>query len=135
MTTPLVPSFIAKLFEEEVKKIQVDVVYRICEMFALDEHEVLESLDIRSVEFHNTQVKIVKKRETAYGSKTDTDKCIARVYDVYQHEFHQCKKSRISGCKFCKLHRGLRQKNALKWDTINDPLPKEITMKHVQKLY
>lgn len=135
MTTPLVPSFIANLIEGEIQKIQIDTVKRVCELVGLDVEEILQSLGIRGVAFENTHIKIVKKRDTVYGSKTDTDKCIARVFDVYQHEFHQCKKSRLAGCKFCKLHRGMSKKNVLKWGTIDDAPPDSIVHKHVDKLY
>lgn len=136
MTTPLVPWFIGDLFKEEINKIQLDVVDRICTFFCLDKEEVLKVIDVPEITFTDGSVRIIKKNPEKYGSKSGKDKCIARVYDKNERTLCQCKRSQKKNCdKYCKSHFDLVKGNKLTLGTINDPVPKHIENKIVTKIY
>jgi hypothetical protein len=135
MTTPIVPDFIAELFKNEIQKIQENVVKQICDVYGLDQEEVMESIGLQEVKFEHSRLRISKKHETEYGSKKHTEKCTARIFAASQVQLYQCKRSRLGGCNFCKTHLEMIKRGGLKWGTINDPVPQEVQVTQSKKLY
>lgn len=87
MTTPIVPDFIAELFKNEIQKIQENVVKQICDVYGLDQEEVMESIGLQEVKFEHSRLRISKKHETEYGSK-NTRKSVQPEY--LQHHKYNC---------------------------------------------
>jgi hypothetical protein len=136
MTTPLVPWFISELFKQEISKIQVDIVERLCRAYGLDKSEVLRELDIPEIEFVDNTVRIIKRCDATYGSKTNTKKCVARVYDKNERTLLQCKRSQKKGCgEYCKSHHDLVKQNKLTLGKVSDPVPAFIKNKMTSKIY
>ena len=136
MTTPIVPWFVAELFKEEIRKIQHDIIERICKEYKLNKKDVVEKLNIPEIKFTDNTVRIIRKNPEVYGSKNKNNKCIARVYDKNERTLCQCKRSQKKECgKYCKSHYDLVQKNNLTLGTINDPVPSHIQSKLTTKIY
>jgi hypothetical protein len=130
MTTPIMPDFIADMFNEEIRRIQEDVVERICKDFGLDKAKVMEKLgmDKPYVQFSGMRFKILRYYDTPYGSKVKKDKCIARIHNAADNTLHQCKKSQ-SCEEFCKGHYDKKNTSGLNWGTIHDPIPEGLNYK------
>lgn len=135
MTTPLIPDYIATLFDNEIMKIQEDIIDKICKQYKLDKTEVCKNIGFKHIEFTECNIKIIKCHATNYGTKKDEPKCIARIYNHTENILYQCKRSQKAGGHFCKTHSHQHQTKSLKWGTINDPIPKSITGNEIRKIY
>lgn len=136
MTTPLMPDFIADLFNEEIRRVQVKIVDRICDDFGLDKTKVMEKLGFNKgcVKFSGMRFKILKYYDTPYGSVNKKDKCIARIHNASENTLHQCKRSQSCG-EFCKTHFDKKNKTGLNWGTIHDPIPDIVAKSESTKIY
>ena len=135
MTSPIIPDFILKMFEKEVTKINLLIIEKICNHYELDIHDVKQQLsndlniNFDIINDNIEQIKVVKK----HNSKPDTDNidktslCIARVFIQSDLKVIECSRHKVDGNEFCKLHLKLHQSNTLKYGTINDKKPDEIS--------
>lgn len=135
MTTPLIPDFIAKLFYDEIYKIQEDTVDKICAKYSLDKKDVMATVGLKGLKWEYTDLRIIHKvHDRNYGTKKGTDKCIARIWDKNEYKLYQCKRSK-KVCDFCLSHARMNDENKLVWGTINDPEPKDVEAKKSSKIY
>lgn len=136
MTTPLMPDFIADMFNDEIRRIQEELIDRICREFKLEKAVVMKKmgLDGPCIKFSGMRFKILKYYDTKYGSKKKTDKCIARIHNASENTLHQCKKSRCCG-DFCMTHFDKKESTGLNWGTIHDPIPENVKMSQSTKIY
>jgi hypothetical protein len=136
MTCTIVPDFILKLFEREIAKVVERVVVKMCEEYDIDVNDaktrLKDSMDINLdvVDEDIEQVKIVKKHNTS-TNKTDissnSNMCEARLYIASELCVRQCSRSKFESGRFCKTHQKQFDANALKWGTIHDDKPEEIS--------
>lgn len=123
MTTPLVPSFLLKLFEAELHKVNSKIVDRICELYNLNKKEVHEKLGIMM--FTEVDIKDDKKmkivRITPHKEVPKDNRCIARYYNKDNKEVMQCKKLAKMQC-FCMSHYNLSRQDYLRYGTIHNPI-------------
>jgi hypothetical protein len=138
MTTPLLPDFILKLFQDEVKKIALVFIKKLCDIFDLDVEDAKKKLgDAMDIEFvftDNPHLKIVKKQKEIDPS----ERCIAKVYNKDRLGIRQCTRRRKDEeCRLCKKHMNMLQERKLKYGTIEDEEikePLEVLKKKVIKL-
>jgi hypothetical protein len=142
MTCAIVPDFILKMFEREIAKIVERVVVKMCDEYDIDiedaKTKLKDSLDIdlQVVNADIEQVKIVKKN-SASTTKTEVgaNTCEARLFIQSELVVRQCSRSKLDNCRFCKTHQKQFDSNSLKWGTIHDDKPDEIsTAKLKQKM-
>ncbi len=135
MTCAIIPDFILQLFEKEIIKVVDGVVNKICVEYSLDNDEVKqrlkETLDInlQVIDSDIEQVKIVKKHHHASTSKSESNEhcCEARLFIQNELVVRQCSRSKMENSKFCKTHQKQFDSNTLKWGTIHDEKPEEIS--------
>ncbi len=132
MTCPLIPDFVLKMFEKEITNINLKIVQKICELYNLDEQDVKEKLakdiniNFSIVSEDIEQVKIVKKHTKKNDNKDDL--CVARVYIPNELFVKQCSRPKCGDDNmFCKLHQRLNQEGKLKYGTIFEDKPDEIS--------
>jgi hypothetical protein len=142
MTCAIVPDFILKMFEREIAKVVERVVVKMCDEYEIDiedaKNKLKDSLDIdlQVVNSDIEQVKIVKKY-SASASKTEVGAttCEARLFIQSELVVRQCSRSKLDNYRFCKTHQKQFDSNSLKWGTIHDDKPDEIsTAKLKQKM-
>lgn len=141
MTSPIVPDFILKLFEKEVSKINLIIVEKICELYKLDIDDVKTKIkkelninfDVISDEIE--EIKIVKKHKPKQevSENNNTDLCIARIFLSSQLKVKQCSRHKLDGQEFCTLHHKLNQENKLKYGTIKEKKPDEISTEKLKR--
>lgn len=124
MTTPCVPDFILNLFQNEIRKINLQMLEKFCKVFNVDIEDakikLKDQLNIVFEPVKNEIVTIVKKQK-----EIDPDKrCNARVLRKY--EMGQCSRKKIEDCIFCKKHQKMNDAGKLKYSTIDSPVPKDI---------
>ena len=122
MTTPILPEFVLRLFQNEVSKIVHVEIKKVCELYKLDYEEVLGKLG--QVELETTDhpgFRIMKKNEKVAPKEV---RCIARM--LHDLEVKQCTRKHCEGSSLCKRHHSMHKDNRLKYGTVNDPLPDEL---------
>lgn len=122
MTTPILPDFVLKLFQEEIDRIAKAEIKKVCEAYELDYAEVCEK--IGRVELEPTAhpgFRIMRKKEKVAPKDV---RCNARM--LHDLEVKQCTRKRCDGHKLCGKHLDMQTKNRLKYGTIDDPLPDEL---------
>lgn len=144
MTCAIVPDFILQLFEKEIIKVVDGVVNKLCEEYSLDIQEVRERLketldiNLHVVDSDIEQMKIVKKHQHASTSKSESSEhcCEARLFIHNELVVRQCSRGKMENSRFCKTHQKQFDSNTLKWGTIHDEKPEEIStakLKHKVK--
>jgi hypothetical protein len=128
MTTPLVPDFILQLFQDEVHKINSVVVQKMCTIYKIDYEDAVAKLAdeaaIKLTLSNNQKIKLVKKQKEA----DPKHRCQARVFRKKDLEVLQCtRKTPAEGACFCKRHQKMHDEGRLKYGTINDVKPDEIS--------
>lgn len=127
MTTPLIPEAIFGLFKDEIKKINTVVVTRLCGLYGLDVNDALQKLDEKaniSLVLENTEViKLVKKKKELETG----ERCIARLYKKKEMDLVQCSRRYMEGGCFCKLHQRMHDQGRLKYGTVNEDKPEEVS--------
>lgn len=122
MTTPILPEFVLKLFQDEVNKIVQKQVKRLCVEYEIDYDEALQKLG--TLELKTTKhpgFRLLKKNEKI----TEKDqRCLARM--LHDLEVKQCSRQKGEGCELCGMHAKMKSKGRLKYGTVNDPLPDEL---------
>lgn len=139
MTCAIVPDFILKTFEKEIAKIVERVVVKMCDEYNIDFQDAKtrlhKSLDINLdiVNEDVEHVKIIKKHQPSTSGKDgikelkNNDACEARIYIPNEIVVRQCCRSKLENGKFCKTHQKQYDSNTLKWGTIHDEKPEEIS--------
>lgn len=142
MTCAIIPDFILKMFEKEIAKVVERVVVHMCNEYSIDVEDAKSKLkdhldiNLHVVDSEIEQVKIVKKYN-ASSSKTEpgANTCEARLFIQSELAVRQCSRSKLENCRFCKTHQKQFDSNTLKWGTIHDQKPDEIsTAKLKQKV-
>jgi len=122
MTTPILPEFVLKLFQDEVNSIVQKEICKVCEHFNLNKKEVFDKMGY--VEINTTVApgfRIMKKNEKFAPKES---RCIARM--LHDLEIKQCSYHRQNSSEFCGKHLSMKQSGKLKYGTVNDPLPDEL---------
>lgn len=128
MTTLIVPDFVMQLFQKEIVKIIEKTIQTICEMYKLDVENVKKqagtALNISFELSRNDKLVIVRKQNTA----NPEERCIARIFNKKDIDVFQCTRRKPKdGCDFCKRHQRMFDEGRLKYGTINDDIPEEIS--------
>lgn len=130
MTTPCIPDFILLLFQNEIKKINLIFLENICKEYNIDFNEAKNKFKDINFELTNIeQIKIVKKQK----EHPSEIRCIARVYKQKDLEVIQCTRRKGIDCNFCKRHNDMYLEKRLKYGTINDEIPIEISSSILSK--
>lgn len=122
MTTPIIPEFVLKLFQDEVNKIVQSEIKRLCELYKIDYEEAKKKLG--SVELKTTEhpgFRLFKKNEKIVEKD---ERCMARM--LHDLEVKQCSRHRNEGCELCGMHSKMKSKGRLKYGLVTDPLPDEL---------
>lgn len=123
MTAPLVPSFLLKLFEAELHKVNGKIVDRICDLYNLnkkDVHSKLGKMLYTEVEVEqDKKMKVIKV--TPQKEITDDERCTARYYNKEEKQVMRCKKKAKMQC-FCMSHYNLSRQDYLRYGTIHKPI-------------
>jgi hypothetical protein len=147
MTSPIIPDFILKLFEQEVTKVNLSVVEVLCNHFSIDINEakaVVEKncgLRFNVIGESIEHIKIVKSTKPKKVSETKQDKacdsdvkqnianncCDARIFLANDLVVRQCSRSKLVGSNFCKMHQQKVESGKLKYGTIHEDKPEEIS--------
>ncbi len=128
MTTPMIPDFILKLFQNEINKINTNLLVHFCALFKVDiedaKNKLKNDLNISLELDKNEKIKIVKKHKEAPSE----ERCCARVYRPKDLEVCQCPRRRANECgDFCKRHKKMHDEGRLKYGTISQTVPTEIS--------
>jgi hypothetical protein len=143
MTCAIVPDFVLRMFEKEIAKVIESVVMKMCDEYEIDLEDAKAKLkrdlniNLDVIDEDIEQVKIIKKHQTPSTSKGEpgVNTCEARLFIQSELMVRQCSRSKMENCKFCKTHQKQYDSNALKWGTIHDDKPEEIsTAKLKQKV-
>jgi ribosomal protein S17E len=133
MTAPIVPDFILNLFKNEIKKINISILEKFCKEFTINFDEakikLKDSLNIDFDLVNNEKIKVVNKQKELPSE----DRCIARLFRKKDMEVNQCSRKK-KDCDFCKRHEKMNDENRLKYGTINDEIPEEISEKKLNKI-
>jgi cellulose synthase/poly-beta-1,6-N-acetylglucosamine synthase-like glycosyltransferase len=139
MTCTIIPDFILKLFEKEIAKVVERVVVKMCDEYHIDVNDAKLKLknsmdiDFDIVDEDIEQVKIVKKHNASTNkiennsTSSNTNMCEARLYISSELSVRQCSRSKHENGRFCKTHQKQFDANSLKWGTIHDDKPDEIS--------
>jgi hypothetical protein len=121
MTTPIIPEFVLKLFENEINKIVQGEIKRVCNHYALSYEDVTKKLGRVSITSTETPgFRLMKKNEKF---APDEQRCCARM--LHDLEVKQCSRSKTQA-DMCTMHNNMRKNNRLRYGTIHDPLPDEL---------
>jgi hypothetical protein len=163
MTCPIVPEFIFQMFEKEITKLNILIVDKICDLHNLNKDEVKKELNkelkinFKIVSEDIEQIKIVKKHHNIKTKHTETklkdiieedkskkvenveedDKihiCHARIFHQNELIIKRCSRPKLEGIHFCKLHLRLSEEGKLKYGTIFDKRPDEISSEKLSKI-
>jgi len=133
MTTPIVPDFILELFKNEIKKINLDLLEEICKTYDINiedaKNKLKDSLNINFELNKNEKIKIVNKQKEL----PTVERCVARLFRKKELEIVQCSR-RKKNCEFCKKHEKMYDEDRLKYGTINDDVPEELSEKKLIKI-
>ena len=123
MTTPVLPEFILKLFQNEINKIVKGEIVKVCKIYELDYEEVKTKLKHVELDMTDTPgFRLFKKHET-FAPKHE--RCQARL--LHSLEIKQCSRSCKHGDdKLCKKHLQMKENKKLKYGLITDDLPDEL---------
>lgn len=126
MTAPLIPEAVFKLFQNELTNINLIFLEKVCKVYKLDIEEAKAKLSKElklSFEISDVKVKIVKQQKLP----DDEERCMARIFRKKDLEVMQCTRRKGKECHFCKRHQNMNMEGRLKYGTMNDPVPKEIS--------
>jgi hypothetical protein len=122
MTTPIIPEFILRLFQDEVNKIVQAEIDKVCDLYHLNKEEVKQKLGHTTIKStDHPGFRIIKKNESIAPKD---DRCHARM--LHDLEVKQCTRHKAEGSDLCTKHITMKSKNRLKYGTIDDPLPDEL---------
>ena len=120
MTTPVVPDFILGLFQNEINKINTELLQKVCKIYEIDFEDVTKKLKdefkVNLVLNKDERVKIVKTRPELQPC----DRCIARLFKRSDLDLVQCTLRHYPDQSFCKRHQIMHDNGTLKYGTIND---------------
>jgi hypothetical protein len=129
MTTPFIPELIFGLFQDEIKKINVVYVSKVCSLYGIDFNDAMKKLECDAdmgLTLTNTEkIRLVKKQK----EPEPHERCIARVYRKKELEVLQCSRRHQcgAGMVFCKRHQTMHDEGRLKYGTISEEKPSEVT--------
>lgn len=127
MTTPLLPDVILDLFQDEVKKINKSYIAELCKIYNIDFEEACQKMEeagnISFTLVDNQYVKLVKKHKPV----EDNERCHARIYSQKDLIVAQCSRQKRDETNFCRMHAKMRDEGRLKYGTIHDKTPEEIS--------
>ena len=122
MTSPILPEFILKLFQNEINTIVKGEITKVCKLYDLDIDEVAERLGHVQIDMTTTPgFRLIRKNES-FANKEE--RCNARM--LHDLEVKQCSRPLSCGGQLCKIHNNMRKRNKLKYGLITDPLPDEM---------
>jgi len=121
MTTPLIPDFILKLFQDEIRKVTSLMLEKFCQVFEIDLDEakarLKNELNIELELTANPYIKIIKKQKQLEPS----ERCIANVFHKERLELCQCSRRKLfDDSKMCKRHHRMWADDRLQHGTIED---------------
>lgn len=122
MTTPIVPDLILGLFQNEINKINLDLLEKVCQIYKINYQEAVErlknELKVNLVINKDERIKIVKTRPELNSN----ERCIARCFKRSDLDLVQCTLRHYPDKNFCKRHQNMFDNGTLKFGTINDEI-------------
>ncbi len=120
MTTPIVPDFILSLFQNEISKINLELLEKVCKLYKIDMTEAVkrlkDELRVELIITKDERIKIVRTRPELDPS----ERCIAIVYKHSILDHVQCSLRHQSEKQFCKRHQNMNDNGNLKYGTIHE---------------
>jgi hypothetical protein len=133
MTAPVVPDFVLNLFKNEIKKINLIIIENLCKIYKID----IDDAKLKLEDSLNMNFELNKNDKLQFTTKQKElpveDRCIARLFYKKQLEVTQCSR-RKKNCEFCKKHDKMNIEGRLKYGTINEEKPAEISETQLLKL-
>lgn len=161
MTCPIVPDFILKMFEQQITRVNLSLVEKMCQLYNIDindaKKKLSKELDINFniVGENIEQIKIIKKHQhpkktqaqqavvaqpdaasSSSGASKHTNNepdddtphlCEARVFIQSDLVTKRCSRLKKEGCKFCNQHQKFFDQGRLKYGTVKEEKPDEIS--------
>lgn len=123
--TTIVPEFIFALLEDEIRKIQVQLLKRVANEYLLEEDELIASLlPAKPVHVTTERVKIFRRAAPKSVAEEDT-RCQARIWN--RGRGGQCTRKHGKDDKLCTQHSSILEKRGnLKYGWINEPPSSDI---------
>jgi hypothetical protein len=137
MTTPLIPDFIVRMFENELRKIIGDIISYVSKEFGIDADILRKQvhrhvgIGIHVVKEDEEVVKIVKLKPRK--APDDVFRCKALI--MKNGDVQQCMLQKQTKCDFCKRHRTCPSKYGVIGDPSNVPIPGENPLQKYYKIY
>ena len=115
MTTPVVPDFILGLFQNEIYKINLVLLEKICQIYKINFNEATkrlkDELKVNLTLNQDERIKIVKTRP-----KLDScERCKALLLKRSDLELEQCSRRHHPEKEFCKIHQNMHDNGTLKY--------------------
>lgn len=133
MTTVIIPETIFKLFQNEIQKINLNLLENICKIYEIDINEAKEKLkDVYNINFELEDINKIKYSKKHKEISQDI-RCKARIYKQNEVIVSQCMKKKIDDCEFCKKHERMFKNDKLQYGTIDEPIPEIIEKKLIKK--
>jgi len=133
MTAVIIPESILRLFQNEILKINLNLLENICKIYEIDINEAKEKLkEIYNIHFELEDINSIKYSKKHKEVEKDI-RCIARIYKQNEVCVSQCMKKKINNCDFCKKHDRIFKSDKLQYGTINEPIPEAIERKLIKK--
>jgi hypothetical protein len=133
MTAPVVPDFILNLFKNEIKKINLTIIENLCKIYNID----IDEAKLKLQDSLNINFELNKNEKLHFTTKQKElpteDRCIARLFIKKDIEITQCSR-RKKDCDFCKKHKKMNIEGRLKYGTINEEKPSEISDTKLNKI-
>jgi hypothetical protein len=122
MTSPILPEFILKLFQNEINNIVQGEIKKVCDLYDLDIDEVTKKLGHVKLDMTKTPgFRLIKKQEKF--AETEIRCCARMLHDL---EVKQCSRPNLGGQNLCKIHYKMKLKGNLKYGLFTDPIPDEL---------
>ncbi len=133
MKAPVITDFIINLFKNEIKKINLTIVENLCKIYNIDiddaKLKLQDSLNINFELNKNDKLQFITKQKELPVE----DRCIARLFVKKNLEITQCSR-RKKNCEFCKKHNKMNNEGRLKYGTIEDEKPIELSTPVLNKI-
>jgi hypothetical protein len=123
MTTPILPDFILKLFQNEINTVVHSEIAKICKLYDLDLDEVTEKLGHVKLDVTATPGFRIRKNNNQNIPPKELRCCARMVHDL---EVKQCSRNKYGKLTMCRGHDKMKRENKLKYGSIHDPLPDEL---------
>lgn len=122
-----VPAFIFECLQEEIKKVQVEVLKKVADKYGINLEDMVEEF-VSGVSLNREEKVYICRKQRARTLPDEDKRCLARVWN--RGKGGQCTRMKCDGEDFCVQHVAYQ-----KHGVISAPPPKDVFGKSIRALY